>query len=71
MIRHSFEPSRLLLGLIMLGAAVAYLMDASGTWEVPFWALLVIVPAALVLAGLTALMTLVTRRTLARRRGSE
>lgn len=68
MIRHPFEPSRLLLGLVLLGAAAAYLMDASGAWQVPSWALLVIVPAALVLAGFTALLTLLVRRSLARRR---
>lgn len=68
MIRHPFEPARLLLGLVLLGAAAAYLMDASGAWEVPFWALLIIVPSALVLAGMTALVTLLARRALARRR---
>ncbi|MFG3252261.1 hypothetical protein [Streptomyces sp. NPDC048172] len=68
MIRHRFEPARLLLGLVLLFAAAAYLMDASGEWEVPFWVLLVLMPLALLMAGFTALMTFLARRFLDRKR---
>ncbi|MEU7312861.1 hypothetical protein [Streptomyces sp. NPDC007083] len=66
--RHRFEPSRLLLGLAMIAVAVLYLLDAAGEVKIPFWLLLVVVPGALVLAGLTALATFLARRSVARRR---
>ncbi|MEU3189291.1 hypothetical protein ABZ686_01315 [Streptomyces sp. NPDC006992] len=66
--RHRFEPSRLLLGLAMIAVAVLYLLDAAGEVNIPFWLLLVVVPGALVLAGLTALATFLARRSVARRR---
>ena len=68
MSRHRFEPALLLLGLILLGAALAFVMDALGEWQVPGWLLLILVPAALVLAAFTAVMTYVARQRLARRR---
>ncbi|GEB48841.1 hypothetical protein [Streptomyces cacaoi] len=68
MTRHPFEPARLLLGLVMVAVAVAYLLDASGEWDVPHWVLPIVVPAALLLAGCTALATLWARRSLASRR---
>ncbi|SES19213.1 hypothetical protein [Streptomyces qinglanensis] len=66
--RHRFEPSRLLLGLAMIAVAVLYLLDSAGEVDIPFWLLLVVVPGALVLAGLTALATFLARRSVARRR---
>lgn len=68
MSRHRFEPAQLLLGLILLGAALAFVMDAFGEWQVPGWLLLILVPAALVLAAFTAVTTYVARQRLARRR---
>ncbi|WP_326688494.1 MULTISPECIES: hypothetical protein [unclassified Streptomyces] len=67
MIKHPFEPSRLLLGLAMLAVAAVYLMDAAGVWEVPFWVPLAVLPAALLLAGCTALVTFTARRRAHRR----
>ncbi|NSC23442.1 hypothetical protein FM076_20715 [Streptomyces albus subsp. chlorinus] len=66
--RHRFEPSRLLLGLSMITMAVLYLLDAAGELEIPFWVLPAVLPLALVLAGLTALLTFLIRRSVARRR---
>ena len=68
MIRHPFEPSRLLLGLAMLGVAAVCLMDAAGEWEVPFWVPLAALPTALLLAGCAALVTFTARRRRARRK---
>lgn len=68
MTRHRCEPAPLLLGLMLLGAALVFVMDALGEWRVPVWLLLVLVPAALVLAAFTALLTYVVRRRRARRR---
>jgi hypothetical protein len=66
--RHRFEPARLLLGLLLVGAALTYVMDALGEWHVPVWALLALVPASLLTAALTAGMTFAARRLLLRRR---
>src|SRR5436190_8999057 len=66
--RHRFEPARLLLGVVLMGIAVAYVMDALGEWEVPTGVLLALVPLALLMAAFTLLMTYVARRWLARRR---
>ncbi|WP_197350759.1 hypothetical protein [Streptomyces bathyalis] len=66
--RHRFEPARLLLGLMLMGAAVVYALDALGQWRVPVWALLVLVPASLVAAAFTAVATFAVRRLLRRRR---
>lgn len=66
--RHRFEPSRLLLGLAMIVMAVLHLLDAAGEVTMPFWAMLVALPVALVLAGCTALATFLVRRALMRRR---
>lgn len=65
---HRFEPARLLLGLLLVGAALTYVMHALGEWRVPVWVLLVLVPASLSLAAFTAGATFAVRRLLRRRR---
>lgn len=65
---HRFEPARLLLGLLLMGAAAAYVMDALGEWQLPAWARLVMVPASLLAAAFTAAATFGVRRILRRRR---
>ncbi|MEU5838139.1 hypothetical protein ABZ820_31340 [Streptomyces diacarni] len=66
--RHRFEPSRLLLGLAMIVMAVLYLLDVAGELQLPFWALLIALPAALLLAGCVSLLTFLLRRARGRRR---
>ncbi|PJE94767.1 hypothetical protein CUT44_26795 [Streptomyces carminius] len=51
--RHAFEPARLLLGLALLVIAPVYVLAATGRWDVPLPVLLPLVPAALLLAGIT------------------
>lgn len=68
MTRHRFEPSRLLLGLALLAITLVYLMDAADEWHVPAWALAVLVPLALLAAGVTALLTFMVRRLLHERK---
>ncbi|MGY1437527.1 hypothetical protein [Streptomyces reniochalinae] len=65
--RHRFEPSRLLLGLVMIVMAVLYLLDAAGKVQMPFWALLLALPAAFLLAGCVTLLTFLLRRARGRR----
>ena len=60
--RHAFEPARLLLGLALLGLAPAYVMTATGQWDIPLPVLLPLLPAALLLAGATAAVTYFVRR---------
>ncbi|WP_314171677.1 hypothetical protein [Streptomyces winkii] len=60
--RHRFEPARLLLGLLLIGAAVTYAMDAFGEWRLPAWALIASVPLALLAAAFTAVATAAVRR---------
>jgi hypothetical protein len=64
---HHFDPVRLLLGVILLGAALVHVMDALGEWQVPMPLLLVLVPGALAMAAVTGLMTYAARRRLSRR----
>ncbi|WP_369207680.1 hypothetical protein [Streptomyces sp. PU-14G] len=66
--RHRFEPSRLLLGLVMIVMAVLYLLDAAGEVQIPSWTLLIALPAALFLAGCVTLLTFLLRRARGRRR---
>lgn len=66
--RHRFEPARLLLGLLLVGGALMYVLDALGEWRVPVWVQLAAVPVALVLAAFTAWTTFAVRRHLLRRR---
>lgn len=69
--RHRFEPARLLLGLLMAVAALTYVMDALGQWQVPTWLLLPMLPVALMMAAFTAWATFLVRRRLKRRAAGE
>jgi len=60
--RHAFEPARLLLGLALLGIAPVHVMAATGRWDVPPHVLLPLLPAALLLAGVTGAATHFARR---------
>lgn len=67
MSRHRFEPARLLTGLLLCAAGLAYLLDATGAVGLPTGLLAALVPAALLLGALTGLTTYGVRRALARR----
>ncbi|MET7936521.1 hypothetical protein [Streptomyces sp. NPDC005322] len=60
--RHAFEPGRLLAGLVVLGAALAYGMDASGQWDVRPLVLLAVVLGGLCVSGLVSALTYRARR---------
>lgn len=68
MTRHPFEPARLLLGLLLLGVGLLYVLDALGETELRTPVLLSLVPAALVAGALTSMITFAVRRGLAHRR---
>ncbi|MFR9676275.1 hypothetical protein [Streptomyces sp. TR06-5] len=60
--RHRFEPARFLLGLLLCGAGLAHLLDASGAVQLRPLLLVTLVPAALAAAAVTALLTRAVRR---------
>ncbi|MCF6526040.1 hypothetical protein [Streptomyces sp. JJ36] len=62
MTRHRFEPARLLLGLLLLGAGLAHVLDASGALDLPTALLPTLVPAALALGALAGLAVFLVRR---------
>lgn len=62
MTRHRFEPARLLLGLALLAIAALFLLKTGGGLDVPYRLLVLLIPGALLLAGLTASTTYLVRR---------
>ncbi len=51
MLRHEFQPGKLVAGLILTGAAVVFGGDAAGLWSVPWFVMVPIVVGGLNLAG--------------------
>ena len=71
MLRHEFQPGRLVAGIFLAGAGVAYLGDARGAWETPWFAILPVVIGGLFLAAVTGLLTRAIRRHRAPRAGRQ
>lgn len=68
MLRHRFQPGRLIAGTFLLVAGVAYAGDASDAWETPWYVIIPIVSAGLLLAALAGIGTYALRRRSDRRR---
>ncbi|MFE0514188.1 hypothetical protein [Streptomyces sp. NPDC058964] len=66
MLRHEFQPGRLVAGLFVTVTGVAYAGDAGGLWDTPWFAVLPLVVGGLCLAGATG----VVARRVRGRRGS-
>jgi drug/metabolite transporter (DMT)-like permease len=66
-LRHEFEPGKLVAGLFLIAAGVVYAGDAGGLWETPWFAIVPLVVGGLCLAGATA----VVARGMRRRGGAE
>jgi hypothetical protein len=64
---HRFEPARLLLGLPLLGAGLAFVLDAQGVWRLPTGLLLALLPLALLLGTVAGMVTALVRHAPARR----
>ncbi|GAB7031561.1 hypothetical protein AB0G35_22210 [Streptomyces sp. NPDC021749] len=60
--RHPFEPARLISGVTALTLGTAYGLDALGVREAPGPWLLLILPAGLLLSGITAAVWTTARR---------
>ncbi|WP_329272346.1 hypothetical protein [Streptomyces sp. NBC_01451] len=68
MLRHEFQPGKLIAGLFVTIAGVTYVGDAGDAWETPWFAVIPLLVFGLTLAGAVALMTgAIRRRTRARR----
>lgn len=51
MLRHEFHPGKLVLGLFLLIAAIAYAGDAGGIWDTPWFVVFPLLLAGLLLGG--------------------
>ncbi|MEU8731228.1 hypothetical protein [Streptomyces tendae] len=65
MLRHRFQPGRLVAGLFLMLAGVLYAGDAGGVWETPWFAVIPVVSGGLGIAGAVG----VVARAVHRRRG--
>lgn len=65
MLRHEFQPGRLVAGFFVALAGVIYAGDAGGTWETPWFVVIPVVTGGLCLAGAVGLLA----RGIRRRRG--
>jgi hypothetical protein len=61
-LRHEFQPGRLVAGAFFALAGVSYAGDAGGLWETPWFAVIPLVVAGLCLAGATGVVTRSIRR---------
>ncbi|MGW0992871.1 hypothetical protein [Streptomyces sp. NPDC002520] len=67
MLRHEFQPGKLVAGLSLTAAATLYAGDARGLWEIPWFVAIPVVMGGLCLAGIAAGVARGVRR---RRRGA-
>jgi hypothetical protein len=56
-LRHEFQPGKLVAGLCLTAAGAAYAGDAGGLWETPWFVIVPLVVGGLCLAGATAALT--------------
>jgi len=54
MLRHEFQPGKLVAGVFLAGAGVAYAGDAAGSWHVEWFAVIPLVCGGLFLAAVAA-----------------
>ncbi|MER7487261.1 hypothetical protein ABTY20_15400 [Streptomyces sp. NPDC126497] len=62
MLRHEFQPGRLVAGAFLTLAAVIYAGDAGGLWETPWFVMIPVVTGGLCLAGAVGSLTGLARR---------
>ncbi|MFE6758567.1 hypothetical protein ACFVDQ_34110 [Streptomyces sp. NPDC057684] len=60
--RHEFQPGKLIAGLFLTAAGALYLGDALGSWELPWFTVIPVVTAGLLLAAMTGTATYAIRR---------
>ncbi|WP_217142433.1 hypothetical protein [Streptomyces sp. AC627_RSS907] len=62
MLRHRFEPGRLVAGVFLTVAGVIYAGDAGGLWDTPWFVVIPVVMGGLCLAGAVGVLTQGIRR---------
>ncbi|MGD1219718.1 hypothetical protein AB9Q10_14980 [Streptomyces krungchingensis] len=62
MLRHEFQPGKLVAGVFLTLAGVIYAGDAGGAWQTPWFVVIPVVTGGLCLAGAVASVTHVRRR---------
>ncbi|MFD3499353.1 hypothetical protein ACFWWT_06160 [Streptomyces sp. NPDC058676] len=62
MLRHEFQPGKLVAGCFLVLAGVMYAGDAGGTWETPWFVVIPVVTGGLCLAGAVGVLTRAVRR---------
>ncbi|MEU9735752.1 hypothetical protein [Streptomyces sp. NPDC048002] len=62
MLRHEFQPGRLVAGAFLTLGGVLYAGDAGGAWETPWFVMIAVVSGGLGLAGATAVFSRDIRR---------
>lgn len=62
MLRHEFQPGKLVAGFFLTVAGVIYAGDAGGAWETPWFVVIPVVTGGLCLAGAVAFLTHGLRR---------
>ncbi|GAA2763509.1 hypothetical protein GCM10010103_25500 [Streptomyces paradoxus] len=72
MLRHEFQPGKLIAGIVLVAAGVLYAGDAGGAWEIPWFVVIPLVTGGLCLAGAVAALTgRLRRRRLRGRTGAD
>ncbi|PZT68763.1 hypothetical protein DN402_14040 [Streptomyces sp. SW4] len=62
MLRHEFQPGRLVAGLFLTAAGVVYAGDAGGLWRTPWFVAVPLVVGGLCLAAVTGMVAQGVRR---------
>ena len=62
MLRHEFQPGRLVAGAFLALAGAIYAGDAGGLWETPWFAVIPVVIGGLCLAGAVGVLSRGIRR---------
>jgi hypothetical protein len=66
-LRHEFQPGRLVAGIFLTGAGVVYAGDAGGAWKTPWFLVIPLVMGGLCLAGAVGVMAKAVRGRRSRR----
>ncbi|MEU6816510.1 hypothetical protein [Streptomyces sp. NPDC046860] len=62
MLRHEFQPGRLVGGISLTAAGGLYLGDLRGLWDIPWFTAIPLAVGGLILAGVTTAVTRAARR---------
>jgi hypothetical protein len=60
-LRHDFQPGRLIAGFFLTLAGIVYVGDAGGLWETPWFAVIPLVTGGLFLAAVVGALTYAIR----------